>query len=263
MAGREFPHWIRDVPVDFREWITGSPDRIPPEWLRRRVSLTSSRAEFLEVGGRLAADALQAYHAVRAGQEAYGTWLDFGCGVGRIFVHLKKAGIQALYGVDPDRGAIHWLQRRYGEETFRVSSKLPPLPFPGATFDVVLAISIFTHMEEAEQLSWLSELSRILKPGGLLIASTHGSDLLVTRDDLTPEQIERLHGSGFLFAPGRWTFNEGSAFHSVEYMNKAWSTWFSNRLFLPRGLGQYQDLSVWQKLTSPPTFRSAGREGTR
>jgi hypothetical protein len=101
-------------------------------------------------------------------------------------------------------------------------------------------------MSEAEQFSWLAELSRVLKPGGLLVASTHGRELLVTRDDLTPEQIERLDETGFLFAPGGWTFNQNSTFHAAEYLSSEWSSWFGERLFLPKGLMSYQDLSIWQ-----------------
>jgi SAM-dependent methyltransferase len=244
---REFPIWVHDVPVDLREWLNHSSERIPPGWLRRRVGLTSSRAEFLAIGEQAAGSVLRAYHAVQAGEKDYGKWLDFGCGVGRISVHLRQSGVSALWGVDPDRSAIRWLQRRYGRQLFSQSPRLPPLSFPAGTFDVVLAISIFTHMNEAEQFSWLAELSRILRPGGLLIASTHGRELLVTRNDLVPEQIERLDTSGFLFAPGEGAFNSNSTFHAAEYLNRSWGAWFDCRLSLSRGLMNYQDLSVWKK----------------
>ena len=73
---RELPHWAHDLPIDFREWITRSPGRIPPAWLRSHVSLTSSRAEFLDVGRQLAADALRAYRKVRP-EGDYGTMARF------------------------------------------------------------------------------------------------------------------------------------------------------------------------------------------
>ena len=70
----------------------------------------------------------------------------------------------------------------------------------------------------------------------------------MTRDDLTPEQTAELDGTGFLFAPGRWAFNENSTFHTPDYMEKSWGRWFRCRLFVPKGLMNYQDVSVWQAL---------------
>jgi SAM-dependent methyltransferase len=242
---RELPNWVHDLPVDLREGLSRSPHRIPPSWLRRRVGLTSSRAEFLAIGEEAAGAVLRACRAVQ-GKDS-GEWLDFGCGVGRISIPLRRSGVEALWGVDPDRGAIRWLQRRFGPERFSESPRRPPLSFPAGSFDVVLAVSIFTHLDETDQVSWLAEISRLLRPGGVLIASTHGRELLVTRDDLVPEQVEQLDTSGFLFAPGDGTFNSNSTFHTAEYLNQSWGAGFGGRLFLVKGLLNYQDLSVWAK----------------
>ncbi len=49
----------------------------------------------------------------------------------------------------------------------------PPLEFDSASFDLVWAISVFTHLTD-NSIPWLLELHRILKPGGLLIATYMG-----------------------------------------------------------------------------------------
>jgi SAM-dependent methyltransferase len=247
IALRELPHRLRDLPLDLRESLRRAPDPLPPARLRRRVGLTSSRAEFQAVGEQAVADVLRAYGAVRPEGEGYGSWLDYGCGSGRILLQLKRAGVADLWGVDPDRGAIRWLRRRYGAGRFTELPASFPLAFAAGSFDVVLAISIFTHMDEAAQHSTLAEISRLLRPGGLLIASTHGRELLVTRGDLTPGQIAQLDASGFLFVAGSGPFNENSTFHSAEYLDRTWGRWFERRLSLPKGLMNYQDLSVWRK----------------
>jgi SAM-dependent methyltransferase len=253
IALRELPHRLHDLPIDLRERLRRAPSPLPPARLRRRVGLTSSRAEFQSVGERAVADLLGAYQAVKPGENGYGKWLDYGCGTGRILLPLQRAGVEDLSGVDPDRGAIRWLQRRYGPERFQELPEAFPLSFPAGSFDVVLAISIFTHLDEAEQLATLAEISRLLRPGGLLIASTHGRELLVTRGDLTPAQIARLDATGFLFAAGGGPFNENSTFHSAEYLARSWGRWLDRRLSLAKGLMNYQDLSVWQ--ARPPQSR--------
>src|SRR4029077_5655262 len=60
-SGREIPYWIHDLPVDLREWLSRSPHQIPPSWLRRRVGLTRSRAEFLAIGEEASVDVLGGY----------------------------------------------------------------------------------------------------------------------------------------------------------------------------------------------------------
>ena len=41
-------------------------------------------------------------------------------------------------------------------------------------FDLVYGLSIFTHIEAAQQLAWITELHRIVKPGGILCITTQG-----------------------------------------------------------------------------------------
>ena len=48
----------------------------------------------------------------------------------------------------------------------------PPLVYPGEAFDLVYAFSVFTHLPESIQFSWMRELSRVLKAGGYLAIST-------------------------------------------------------------------------------------------
>jgi SAM-dependent methyltransferase len=263
IALRELPHRLRDFPQDLRESLRRAPDSLPPARLRHHVGLTSSRAEFRTVGEQAVADVLRAYGAVRP-EEGYGRWLDYGCGSGRILLQLRRAGVAELWGVDPDRAAIRWLRRRYGAERFAELPPAFPLAFPAGSFDVVLAISIFTHLDEAPQLAALAEIARLLRPGGLLIASTHGRELLATRGDLTADQVQQLDTTGFLFAAGGGPFNESSTFHSAGYLEKTWGRWFERQLSLAKGLMNYQDLSVWQahplSSRSPPPSASTAAD---
>ena len=53
-------------------------------------------------------------------------------------------------------------------------------------------------------------------------------------------------GTVFLHGGGR-DFNEETAYHSSEYLSRSWGRLFGRRLFVERGVGGYQDLSVWTK----------------
>ena len=123
----------------------------------------------------------------------------------------------------------------------------PPTPLPASHFDVVYAGSVFTHFDEERQLRWLTELHRILRPGGLLIASSHAPSLSAFRPDLAPEDRERLLSRGFLFAPGSGPFSEDSAFHSSDYLVKTWGKLFGLQAYRQFALNAYQDLAAWKK----------------
>lgn len=242
---KDLPSRLRDLGPDLRERCNRGVTPLPSARLRRRVGLTSSREEFLTVGRQLSQAVLAAFEERRRPAESYRRWLDFGCGSGRLARFLVAAGERDLHGVDVDRAAIRWARRHLGPG-FVATGGRPPLPFPAAAFDVVCAISVFTHLDEAIQLAWLRELRRILRPGGVLIASTHHEDLQWTRPDLTDEERAQLAAEGFLFAPGKGRFNDNSTFHTLPYLQRRWGELFTLGLYTRRGLGGYQDLAVWE-----------------
>ncbi len=96
--------------------------------------------------------------------------------------------------------------------------------FPDASFDVVLAISIFTHFTEEEQFAWLAEIRRLLRPGGLLVATTLSPEFAPACPGLTSAELASLSERGFLAVDhGASTFNEKSTFHARAYLEREWS----------------------------------------
>ncbi|MFW2478315.1 MAG: methyltransferase domain-containing protein [Sediminibacterium sp.] len=102
--------------------------------------------------------------------------LDWGCGPARITRHLKTFCKDAfLTGCDTNTKTIQWNQDHIHTADFIVQPQQPPLPFPDQQFDLIICFSVFTHIPAATQEIWLSELYRILKPGGILWITTHGN----------------------------------------------------------------------------------------
>jgi len=101
---------------------------------------------------------------------------DFGSGPGRLTRALgERLPGARLTATDIDEEAIAWLAGNAPPDVdVRVTPWLPPLPFEDAAFDLVIVISVFTHLPADYQDSWLKELHRVTRPGGVVIATVHG-----------------------------------------------------------------------------------------
>ena len=104
--------------------------------------------------------------------------LDFGCGCGRVLRHFNGISGIKLYGTDCNSMAIQWCQRYLDCASFTVNGLNPPLEYADGSFNLIYSFSIFTHLTEPLQLSWMSEFRRILAPGGYLIISVNGDATL-------------------------------------------------------------------------------------
>ncbi|MEA2569789.1 MAG: hypothetical protein QOI24_1790 [Acidobacteriota bacterium] len=239
---RELPIRIRDGAPDLLDAFARRP--LPPARLRASVGINSSRVHFLLIGEHASNDIVRMLTI--HGFAPRGEWLDFGCGSGRVARHVAIIPGIKLTGVDVDARAVGWAARNLRGD-YRVTSTSPPLPFGDETFDVVYAVSVFTHFDEASQMRWLAELKRILKPGGALVASTHSPSLTYNRPDLTHAHHVELGAKGFTFIAGTIGFNDDSAFHHVDYMRRVWSGDFELVEHREHGLNGYQDLSLWRR----------------
>ena len=99
--------------------------------------------------------------------------LDFGCGWGRIIrFYLKCLPPDRLVGVDQSAALIEVCRATNRWCRFDHCQPLPPLDCPDQTFGLVYAYSVFSHLSEDVHLRWLAELARVLRSGGLLVATT-------------------------------------------------------------------------------------------
>ncbi|RYY39296.1 MAG: class I SAM-dependent methyltransferase [Chitinophagaceae bacterium] len=110
------------------------------------------------------------------GSLATATVLDWGCGPARVIRHLPQLLPGArLAGSDYNEATIEWCRAHIAGIDFRSNGVQPPLDFGRDTFDAAYALSVLTHLSEEAQVAWMTELYRVLKPGGLLLLTTHGA----------------------------------------------------------------------------------------
>lgn len=211
---------------------------MPPDEIQVNVGRPSP--EFLMKGKLVADEARAILH--RAGKE-FGDFervLDFGCGSGRVGRFFKSRGAERpeIHGCDIDAAAIQWCQESLRDVgTFQVSPAMPPAPYAADSFDLIFVYSVFTHLPEEMQDAWLADLRRMLRPGGLLLATIHGSDF----ERLVPESEKAgFRERGFYY--GRFGKPDAlpdfyqTAFHTHDYIRARWAEHFEIAGIFPRGI---------------------------
>jgi len=146
----------------------------PPAPLRTRVSGNADVGTYLQVGADSAAILVETARSVAVRQVI--DVLDWGCGPGRVSAHIPNFyPYIRLRGCDPDEEAIQWASEHI-RGRFAVSELDPPLPYEEESFDAVFGLSVMTHLRKDCQLEWLNEIARVLRPGGVLLATVHGKE---------------------------------------------------------------------------------------
>ena len=98
--------------------------------------------------------------------------LDLGCGPGMMAVHSIEKGFE-FYGIDISEKMIDECINRFGHINsihFSVG-RLQNLDFPDNFFDVVLCMGVLEDVDRDEIENSISEIARVLKPGGRIIIS--------------------------------------------------------------------------------------------
>lgn len=192
---------------------------LPPPEARFLVSGTDNLAVFLSLGRRGFAAILAALRRAGVDADELGRVLDFGCGVGRVLRYWHQVPGVEMYGSDIDPNAIAWSRAHLRFAQVNTNTLEPRLDYPDGHFGLVYALSVFTHLPEDLQLPWFRELLRVVRPGGLLYVSTHGT---AYRDMLPAEQRAVFDEGGLAVGGGEKPgSNYCSAFHPEAYVHSA------------------------------------------
>jgi SAM-dependent methyltransferase len=248
---------------------------LPPDELIDRVvsgfsndDAEGARALFLKSGQRSLEDLVQALAAVGHEIGEHQRILEFGCGCGRIMRWMRDfASTSTLIGTDIDERAIAWASDNLPFATFHVNAGLPPTHYRDSEFDLIINHSVFTHLDESYQDSWLAELHRITAPDSLLVLSTHGEHAFaIAEQQLAADSPQKRQWRSILERDGILHTREdaytGSSFpdfyhttfHAPRYIFEHWSRWFDVLAVLPRSSLNFQDQIVLRH----PAVRAPG-----
>jgi SAM-dependent methyltransferase len=192
-----------------------------------------------------------------------GSVLEFACGWGRVtrhLVHLMDRSRLTVSDVDPV--AVQFVCRKLGVRGF--ASTIDPLDLRHEDrYDVILIVSLFSHLPLADWGPWLGRLGRLLEPGGALAFSTLGMHAFdVNIPDAERGAFEAV-AEGFFYRAANETRGRLSTDHyGLSYVAEGPVRDLVGQHFpgsivaaCPRALNGFQDVYVLERDAGPGRAR--------
>lgn len=172
--------------------------------------------------------------------------LEVGCGIGRVAIPLTQYVKQGTYvGFDIVPEGIEWCQQKvtpkypnfhffvadvynkYYHPEGRQTGSTYRFPFADGSFDFVYLTSVFTHMLPADMANYISEIGRVLRPGGRCFCTAYvidqeGSSRLEAGTSRMPFKE---------YPGGYWSINPENPEHAIAYQES-----LLHEMFRTRGL---------------------------
>lgn len=242
-----------------KKWVNPGPLLLPPPRLRYWVHGNKDESSFL-AGGQ------NAFRDMKSILQEYKKWdlenlnvLDFGCGCARVLRHFFEEKPELNYwGTDVDAKCIAWNQKYLPDfSKWDINTAAPPIHYEDNYFDIIMANSLFTHLDENYQFIWLNELSRVLKEDGIAIFSVNGESVWNSLDAEHPIRL-KLAEQGFYFHVNNIGIRNfagfpdfyQTTFHTRHYIVSNWTRYFSILDYVEKGEEEYQSFVVLSK-TAP------------
>ncbi|HUX07909.1 MAG TPA: class I SAM-dependent methyltransferase [Acidobacteriota bacterium] len=182
------PHYLLKE-VKYRLGRAPDGNRVPSPRLIFRIIARGWAEQYYAMGREAAAEIIGHLESSGIDIGAMDDILDFGCGCGRIIRHIRLRTRARLYGSDYNYDLVRWCRDNLDFGKFDQNCLAPPLSYEDEKFDFIYLISVFTHLGAELQQRWMIELRRVLRPGGVMLFTTHGEPY---KEFLTREQFERL-----------------------------------------------------------------------
>jgi SAM-dependent methyltransferase len=193
--------------------------------------------------------------------------LDFGCGCGRMTRFFPVSHDHWIgYGSDINPDHVNWCRDNLPAVTTLLNGAVPPIATPDASMDFVYCLSVFSHLPDDQARVWFSELARVIRPGGLLVITTHGTgaleviagstvhqEMFVLTADRAMQISSQLEDAGYLLEPyqqnvvdlAKTADGYGNCFVKERHIRHEWAEpYFELSSFIPIGLHSWQDISI-------------------
>ncbi len=191
--------------------------------------------------------------------------LDFGSGCGRLLRWFDRGLKSAsLTGIDVRKQSVEWCRENLRGD-FHIGPFDPPTELPSDSFDLVVALSLFSHFTRESNIAWLRELTRVCRPDGHMILTTHGALSLAAiaispdhqksffmNETRAREILRTFHADTFHYhtPPVEWRDslevgeNYGQAFMNEAFAAAEWSEHVEILGCIPARLFRFQDVFV-------------------
>lgn len=163
--------------------------------------------------------------------------LDVGCGIGRVYIASlpQRADGSEYVGIDVMERDIKYCKNKYRNDStaafFHLNvanssyapgqpEELKPWEFESDSFDLVTAISVWTHLKENDSRYYLKEVRRVLRKGGRAIIT------FFVLDDVYFASVPERADVKSVFYPEkqtRWIFDT-PAYGSMDWLTLNWVT---------------------------------------
>lgn len=161
--------------------------------------------------------------------------LDVGCGTGLLGIssepYLGESG--GYTGIDVSRRDVEFCRKHYPATCYEFlhldvnnptyspdqQGDRAPWPVGGGTFDMVTALSVWTHLREEDSIFYFRELSRVLKPGCCAIVT------FFTLDEKYEASLDRrsaAEGRYHRTSQKKWVFDQ-PAYGSKDWLCPKWA----------------------------------------
>ncbi|MEL6163918.1 MAG: class I SAM-dependent methyltransferase [Cyanobacteria bacterium J06628_3] len=177
--------------------------------------------------------------------------LDLGCGEGYCSRELSRRSASTVYGIDLSESMIAAARLQETEDNFGINYEVGCATnlkqFDDCQFDLVVAVFLFNYLTTAQTEQCMTEIARVLRPGGRFIFSVPHPCFPYMREPAYPFYFEVEEDKGYFsqrdmqFAGQIWK-RDGSSL-KVQLVHKTFQDYF-NAL---RNAG-FQTMPVLQEL---------------